>query len=177
LKRLIHTYTLILDWSEVLVKLFGSCIHWKLLMLKIEKELYKTVEQTWRDWQSAWYFMSMLKSDFEACCIHGTLLMLRLGSVNQTRKVFLLSSRFSNLKKRTKSVGMEQVHSYMLLSQPLLKVSDTAYIWRRSFTLQTQNIHCWKGAEDFHSYTFSCCEVRFLFVVLLGCFRGIFRGL
>jgi hypothetical protein len=123
---------------------FGSSIHWKFFMLKAKKELYKTDKERMQvnrllDIDShPWCFVSVLKSSFEACCIHWTPLMLSFELVNQTRKASLPAWMFSNLEKRTTSVELILV-DYLLnsysRSQTLNTFGEGASLnWRRTYT-------------------------------------------
>jgi len=84
------------------------------------------------------YFVSLLKSSFEVCWVHWTLLMLRLrlGLVSQTRNL-LPAWRLSKSEEEKELSWREQLDTYMLLFQLLLKVSDIAWIWRRSSFFST----------------------------------------
>jgi len=114
-------------------------MQWNFFLLKMEKELYKTDKEQIllnriEDIDNrTWYFVSMLKLSFEVCCTHWTLLMLRLGSVDETRMVSLPAWRFDNLGKRANSVERRKlILIYYFLN--FYSRFQTAYIWRRSFT-------------------------------------------
>jgi len=112
-----------------------------------------------------WHFVSMLKSGFEAFCIHLILLMLRLGLVNQTRKVSFPAWRFSNLEKRTNSVEWSKLRLIYCLNfysrfQTLLTFGEGA-------SLNRQRAYTWKGPEDLKKSFIYFLQIRSRFGVLL----------
>jgi hypothetical protein len=118
-----------------------------LFMLKAKKELYKTDKERTQvnrllDIDShPWCFVSVLKSSFEACCVHWTLLMLSFELVSQTRKISPPAWRFSNLEKRTTSVERSR-----------LILVDYLPDGEHTLPLDIEGSH---RLEEIHSYTFS----------------------
>jgi hypothetical protein len=162
LKRWIHTWNFVcgLKWGSS--PYFGGCIHWKLFMLKAQKELYKTDKERMQvnrllDIDShPWCFVFVLKSGFEACCIHWTPLMLNFELVSQTRKVSLPAWRFSNLEKRTTSVERSRLIlvDYLLNSYSRLR---SFYMWCYFVVAEESLEVCrHRGMKCLHLCTFHC---------------------
>jgi len=139
-------------WTEV-------SISWKLHTLEFNhpedrEGNYTKQTRNRRNWNRledivnhTWYFVSMLKSSFEACYIHWSLLMLRLGLVSETRNVSLPAWRFYNLEKRTNSIERSRL---ILLYYFLNRYSRFQIL--RTFgdgaSFNRHRTYTWKGTED-----------------------------